>query len=126
MGKTSKKVLARLRRKRRVRKKIFGTPERPRLSVFRSSKHIYAQIIDDVHGRTLVAASSLSPQIKEKVLSAKKEGGKTAVAKVVGELIGQRAIEAGIKKVVFDRGGYKYHGRVKALADGARAAGLEF
>ncbi|OAG27226.1 50S ribosomal protein L18 [Thermodesulfatator autotrophicus] len=126
MGRTSKKVLARLRRKRRVRKKIFGTPERPRLSVFRSCKHIYAQIIDDVHGKTLVAASSLTPAIREKVLEAKKEGGKTAVAKVVGEFLGQRAVEAGIKKVVFDRGGYKYHGRVKALADGARAGGLEF
>ncbi|AEH45341.1 ribosomal protein L18 [Thermodesulfatator indicus DSM 15286] len=126
MGRTSKKVLARLRRKRRVRKKIFGTPERPRLSVFRSCKHIYAQIIDDVHGKTLVAASSLTPQIREKVLEAKKEGGKTAAAKVVGEFLGQRALEAGIKKVVFDRSGYKYHGRVKALADGARAAGLEF
>ncbi len=126
MGRTSKKVLARLRRKRRVRKKIFGTPERPRLSVFRSCKHIYAQIIDDISGRTLVAASSLTPQIRERLAELKKEGGKTAVAKAVGELIGQRALEAGIKKVVFDRGGYKYHGRVKALAEGARAAGLEF
>ena len=126
MGRTSKKVLARLRRKRRVRKKIFGTPERPRLSVFRSCKHIYAQIIDDVSGRTLVAASSLTPQIRERLSEIKKEGGKTAVAKAVGELLGQRALEAGIKKVVFDRGGYKYHGRVKALAEGARGAGLEF
>ncbi len=126
MGRTSRKVLARLRRKRRVRKKIFGTPERPRLSVFRSCKHIYAQIIDDVSGRTLVAASSLTPQIREKLAELKKDGGKTAVAKAVGELIGKRALEAGITKVVFDRGGYKYHGRVKALAEGARAAGLEF
>ncbi len=126
MGRTSKKVLARLRRKRRVRKKVFGTPERPRLSVFRSCKHIYAQIIDDVSGRTLVAASSLTPQIRERLPEIKKEGGKTAVAKAVGELLGQRALEAGIKKVVFDRGGYKYHGRVKALAEGARGAGLEF
>ncbi len=126
MGRTSKKVLARLRRKRRVRKKIFGTPERPRLSVFRSCKHIYAQIIDDISGRTLVAASSLTPQIRERLAELKKEGGKTAVAKAVGELIAQKAVAAGIKKVVFDRGGYKYHGRVKALADGARAAGLEF
>ncbi len=126
MGRTSKKVLARLRRKRRVRKKIFGTSERPRLSVFRSCKHIYAQIIDDVQGRTLVAASSLTPEIRQRLAELKKEGGKTAVARAVGELIGKRAIEAGIKKVCFDRGGYKYHGRVKALADGARAAGLEF
>ncbi|NPB09725.1 MAG: 50S ribosomal protein L18 [Thermodesulfobacteria bacterium] len=126
MGKTSKKLLRRLRRKRRVRKKIFGTPERPRLSVFRSCKHIYAQIIDDTTGRTLVAASSLTPEIREKAVELKKEGGKTAVAKAVGELLGQRAVSAGIKKVAFDRGGYKYHGRVKALADAARAAGLEF
>ncbi|NPA49737.1 MAG: 50S ribosomal protein L18 [Thermodesulfobacteria bacterium] len=126
MGRTSKKVLARFRRKRRVRKKIFGTPERPRLSVFRSCKHIYVQIIDDVSGRTLVAVSSLTPQIKEKLAELKQEGGKTAVAKAVGELVGQKAIATGIKKVVFDRGGYKYHGRVKALADGARSAGLEF
>ncbi len=126
MGRTSKKVLARLRRKRRVRKKIFGTSERPRLSVFRSCKHIYAQIIDDVQGRTLVAASSLTPEIRERLAELKEEGGKMAVARAVGELIGKRAIEAGIKKVCFDRGGYKYHGRVKALADGARAAGLEF
>ncbi len=126
MGKTSKKLLRRLRRKRRVRKKIFGTPERPRLSVFRSCKHIYAQIIDDTTGRTLVAASSLTPEIREKLAELKKEGGKTAVAKAVGELLGQRAVSAGIKKVAFDRGGYKYHGRVKALADGARSAGLDF
>ncbi len=126
MGKTSKKLLRRLRRKRRVRKKIFGTPERPRLSVFRSCKHIYAQIIDDTTGRTLVAASSLTPEIRQKWSDLKKEGGKTAVAKAVGELLGQRAVSAGIKKVAFDRGGYKYHGRVKALADGARSAGLEF
>ena len=126
MGRTSKKLSARLRRKRRVRKKIFGTSERPRLSVFRSSKHIYAQIIDDTRGHTLVAASSLTPEIRERLAELKKEGGKIAVAKAVGELLGKRAIEAGIKKVCFDRGGFKYHGRVKALADGARAAGLEF
>ncbi len=126
MGRTSKKLLARLRRKRRVRKKIFGTSERPRLSVFRSAKHIYAQIIDDTRGHTLVAASSLTPEIRERLAELKKEGGKVAVAKAVGELLGKRAVEAGIKKVCFDRGGFKYHGRVKALADGARAAGLEF
>ncbi len=126
MGRTSKKLLARLRRKRRVRKKIFGTSERPRLSVFRSAKHIYAQIIDDTRGHTLVAASSLTPEIRERLAELKKEGGKVAVAKAVGELLGKRAVAAGIKKVCFDRGGFKYHGRVKALADGARAAGLEF
>ena len=121
-----KKWERRLRRKKRVRKKVFGTPERPRLSVYRSLKHIYAQIIDDTRGHTLVAASSLSPEIRERWEELKKEGGKTAVARAVGELIGKRALEAGIKKVVFDRGGFKYHGRVKALAEGARAAGLEF
>jgi len=121
-----KKLERRLRRKKRVRKKVFGTPERPRLSVYRSLKHIYAQIIDDTRGHTLVAASSLSPEIRERWEELKKEGGKTAVARAVGELIGKRAVEAGIKKVVFDRGGFKYHGRVKALAEGARAAGLEF
>ena len=126
MGKTSKRLLRRLRRKRRIRKKVLGTPERPRLSVFRSCKHIYAQIIDDIAGRTLVAVSSLTPEIRARAAELKKEGGKTAVAKAVGELIGKRAVEAGIKKITFDRGGYKYHGRVKALADGARAAGLEF
>ncbi|HFC98058.1 MAG TPA: 50S ribosomal protein L18 [Thermosulfurimonas dismutans] len=121
-----KKLERRLRRKKRVRKKVFGTPERPRLSVYRSVKHIYAQIIDDTRGHTLVAASSLSPEIRERWEELKKEGGKTAVARAVGELIGRRALEAGIRKVVFDRGGFKYHGRVKALAEGARSAGLEF
>ena len=129
MGKLEKrkrKVEARLKRKRRVRKKIFGTPDRPRLSVYKSCKHIYAQIIDDTIGHTLVAASSLSSEIREKFEELKKEGGKTAVAKAVGELIAKKALEKGIKKVCFDRGGFKYHGRVKFLAEGARSAGLEF
>ncbi|HIE33226.1 MAG TPA: 50S ribosomal protein L18 [Thermodesulfobacteriaceae bacterium] len=121
-----RKVERRIRRKKRVRKKIFGTPERPRLSVYRSLKHIYAQIIDDTRGHTLVSASSLSPEIRERWEELKKEGGKTAIARAVGELLGKRAVEAGIKKVAFDRGGFKYHGRVKALAEGARSAGLEF
>ncbi|MBX6422024.1 50S ribosomal protein L18 [Thermosulfurimonas sp. F29] len=121
-----KKLERRLRRKKRVRKKVFGTPERPRLSVYRSLKHIYAQIIDDTRGHTLVAASSLSPEIRERWEELKKEGGKTAVARAVGELLGRKAVEAGIRKVVFDRGGFKYHGRVRALAEGARSAGLEF
>ncbi len=121
-----RKVEARLRRKKRVRKKIFGTPERPRLSVYKSCKHIYAQIIDDTIGHTLVAASSLSPEIRERVEELKKEGGKTAVARAVGELLAKRALEKGIKKVCFDRGGFKYHGRIKALADAAREVGLEF
>ncbi|ACM23185.1 MULTISPECIES: 50S ribosomal protein L18 [Thermotoga] len=112
----------RIRRHRRVRKKVFGTPERPRLCVFRSNKHIYAQIIDDTIGHTLVSASTLDPELREKL----QKTWNIEAAKEVGLLIGKRAIEKGIKKVVFDRGGYKYHGRVKALADGAREAGLEF
>ncbi len=110
----------RLRIHRRIRRKIRGTPERPRLSVFRSLKHIYAQIIDDTRGHTLVAASS-----RDRVLGLK-YGGNVAAAKLVGRLIAERALAKGIRKVVFDRGGYKYHGRVKALAEAAREAGLEF
>ena len=113
---------ARKRRHKRVRKKVFGTPERPRLNVFRSLKHIYAQIIDDTVGHTLVAASTLDPELRGK-LNGKT---KTEKAREVGLLIAKRALAKGIKKVVFDRGGYKYHGRVKALAEGAREGGLEF
>jgi len=112
----------RVRKHVRVRKKIAGTAEKPRLSVFRSSRHIYAQIIDDVSGTTLVAASTLDEAIKGKL---EYTGNKNA-AHEVGKLVGAKAIEKGIKKVVFDRGGYLYHGRVKELADGAREAGLEF
>ena len=112
----------RVKRHERVRKNVFGTPEMPRLCVFRSSKNIYAQVIDDVNGRTLAAASSLDKEIKEQATY----GGNKAAAKLVGELIGKRAKEAGIETVTFDRGGYLYHGRVKELADGARAAGLDF
>ena len=112
----------RLVRHARVRRKVAGTAERPRLAVFRSLGHIYAQIIDDAHGETLVAGSSLDGEIK-----AEKNGkSKTDVAKLVGSIVGKRASEAGITAVVFDRGGYKYHGRVKALADGAREGGLVF
>uniref|UniRef100_A0A7V5XGU0 Large ribosomal subunit protein uL18 n=1 Tax=Thermodesulfobacterium geofontis TaxID=1295609 RepID=A0A7V5XGU0_9BACT len=126
LEKGKRKEEARLRRKKRVRKKIFGTPERPRLCVYKSCKHIYAQIIDDTIGNTLVAASSLSPEIREKLEELKKKGGKTEVAKAVGELIAKKALEKGITKVCFDRGGFRYHGRIKALADAARALGLEF
>ncbi|PLV60214.1 50S ribosomal protein L18 [Thermotoga sp. KOL6] len=122
MIKKESKNVRRLRRHRRVRKKVFGTPERPRLCVFRSNKHIYAQIIDDTVGHTLVSASTLDPELREKL----QKTWNVEAAKEVGLLIGKRALEKGIKKVVFDRGGYKYHGRVKALADGAREAGLEF
>jgi len=112
----------RLRKHVRVRKKISGTAERPRLNVFRSSKHIYAQIIDDVKGATLVSASSDDKELKEKITN----GGNKDAAKLVGEAIAKRAVAAGIEKVVFDRGGYIYTGRIKELADGAREAGLKF
>ncbi len=113
---------ARLRRHRRVRKRVFGTPERPRLNVFRSLNHIYAQVIDDVSGHTVVSASTLDPEIREALVGKTK----TEKAKEVGKLVAKRALEQGIKQVVFDRGGYKFHGRVKALADAAREAGLDF
>lgn len=112
----------RLQRHARLRKAMAGTPARPRLSVFRSLKHIYAQIVDDSKGATLAAASTRDPELRDQV-----KGKKKADAGVlVGQLIARRALEKGIKQVVFDRGGYKYHGRVKALADAARKAGLEF
>ncbi len=110
----------RLRIHRRIRRKVRGTEERPRLAVFRSLKHIYAQVIDDRKGRTLVAASSAEKN------AGVASGGNVAGAREVGKLIAQRALEKGIKKVVFDRGGYLYHGRVKALAEAARETGLEF
>ena len=114
------KQVARLRRHRRVRKHVRGTPERPRLAVFRSNKHITAQVIDDVAGRTLAAASTV-----EKDLRTGATGNKTAAA-TIGRLVAERAKAAGVTKVVFDRGGNLYHGRVAAVADAAREAGLEF
>lgn len=113
---------ARQRRHLRMRKGLQGTPERPRLCVFRSSIHIYAQLIDDRAGRTLAAASTLDPEIRERAASAKKADA----GKMVGQLIARRAQERGVRRVVFDRGGYVYHGRVQALAEGAREGGLEF
>ena len=112
-------VTGRARRKRRIRKKVFGTGERPRLSVFRSAKHIYAQVIDDTSGKTLVSTSTTAKGLTI-------DGDKTAEAKAIGIAIAKAAIERGIEKVVFDRNGYIYHGRVKALADGAREGGLNF
>nr|HID12366.1 50S ribosomal protein L18 [Anaerolineae bacterium] len=114
--------VARLRRHRRVRKRVVGTPERPRLSVFRSLRHIYAQVIDDSRGYTLVSASTIDPEVEAQLQGLTK----TEQARIVGKVLAERALSRGIKKVVFDRGGYKYHGRVKALADAAREAGLEF
>jgi len=114
-----------LHRKRvhaRVRTEVSGTPERPRLCVYRSIGHIYVQVIDDRSGKTLVSASSVDAETKKNL----KGGGNVAAAKVIGKTVAERAKSAGISKVVFDRGGYKYHGRVKALADAAREAGLKF
>ncbi len=122
MLKAKSRQINRKKRHRRVRTKVFGSPERPRLNVFRSSKHIYAQVIDDQSGETLVAASSLDPQLRSEL----DRGGNREAARKVGTLLASRAVEKGIKNVVFDRGGYLYHGRVKELADGAREAGLNF
>jgi large subunit ribosomal protein L18 len=105
-----------------MRKKIVGTMDRPRLCVHRSSRHIRAQVVDDLTGKTIVAASSLDKQVKSSI----KGGGNIAASKVVGKVIAERAIGKGVSKVVFDRGGYQYHGRVQALADAAREAGLKF
>ncbi|AHM55506.1 50S ribosomal protein L18 [Peptoclostridium acidaminophilum DSM 3953] len=122
MFKKASKNEARLKRHKRVRAKVAGTPERPRLSVFRSLNNIYVQIIDDVAGNTLVSASSLDKEIKD---SAESTGNKAA-AKLVGQLAAKKALEKGISEVVFDRGGYIYHGRVQEVAEGAREGGLKF
>ena len=127
-----KKIRSRVHK--RIRQKLRGTAERPRLAVFRSVAHIYAQVIDDAQGRTLVAASSVAKDAKparaakgaKSSKTTKTGGGNVAAAKAIGKLLAERAKEKGIAKVVFDRGGYPYHGRVKALAEAARAAGLEF
>jgi large subunit ribosomal protein L18 len=124
MGKTNPSYVARKRRQARVRKNLSGVSERPRLNVFRSLNHIYAQVIDDSKGMTLVSASSLDASIRAAEIASGK--GKTERASLVGKLVAERALEAGINQVVFDRGGYKYHGRVKALADASREAGLKF
>jgi large subunit ribosomal protein L18 len=117
MSKTNPASLARRRRQQRVRKQLAGTTARPRLNVFRSLNNIYVQVIDDSQGVTVTSASSLDIKVK---------GNKTEQAEAVGKLLAERALDAGIKEVVFDRGGYKYHGRVKALAEASREAGLKF
>ena len=122
MLKKADKNAKRLQRHKRVRRKVFGTPQRPRLCVFRSSNNIYAQIIDDTNRVTLVAASSLEEAVK----SAVNHTGNKDAAKKVGELVAKKAVEKGITEVVFDIGGYIYHGRIKELAEGAREAGLKF
>ena len=122
MLKKADKIAKRLQRHKRVRRKVFGTPQRPRLCVFRSSNNIYAQIIDDTNRVTLVAASSLDEAVKGAV----NHTGNKEAAKMVGEMVAKKAVEKGITEVVFDRGGYIYHGRIKELAEGAREAGLKF
>lgn len=122
LRKRSLSTARRIKRKLSVRKKVSGSPERPRISVFRSAKHIYAQAIDDTTGKTLAAASTLDKELKDAAKGVQK---KDAAAKV-GELIGRRLKEKGIEAAVFDRNGYRYHGRVAAVADGARQAGLKF
>jgi large subunit ribosomal protein L18 len=118
--KTKVKAARRQRRKHHIRHKVFGTPERPRLTIFRSLSHIYAQVIDDVAGRTLASASTTETETR------KNATGNRAAAEAMGALVAERAKKAGVGKVVFDRNGFIYHGRVKALADAARKAGLEF
>jgi len=113
---------ARIRRHRRVRAKISGTAERPRLNIYRSLDNIYAQVIDDVAGHTLASASTIDRELRGQV----EDKNKTEAAKMVGELVAKRAQDVGVTEVVFDRGGFRYHGRVKALADAAREAGLKF
>lgn len=124
MNSAKRRVVERGRRAARVRKSISGTAERPRLCVRRSINHIYAQIIDDVSGKTLASAGSVGKEFTGK--AGKEKLNKTDVSKMVGEILAEKAIGAGVKAVVFDRKGYLYHGRVKALAEGARGKGLEF
>ena len=121
MGNSKKKVALRIRRRKSIRKNLRGTTDRPRISVFRSARHIYAQLIDDTTGQTLCSASTLCDEVRGQGLANKKEA-----AQAVGKLLAERASAANVKSVVFDRGGYLYHGRVAALADGARDGGLEF
>ena len=121
MARTDTKVVGRTRRKMHIRKSVSGTEARPRLCVFRSGKHIYAQVIDDDAGHTLVSASTLCEELKDASGKSNKDG-----ARAVGKLLGERALAANVTSVVFDRNGYKYHGRVAALADAAREAGLQF
>jgi len=122
MARVTRKVSTRLRRKKRVRKRVTGTSERPRLTVFRSAKHLYAQVIDDVNGHTIVSASTLSPDLKAAVSGL----SKIEAAKQVGTLVAQRAKDAKVNEVVFDRNGYLYTGRIAAIADAAREVGLKF
>jgi len=122
MGAMDTKKAMRLKRKKRIRTKIAGTPDRPRLTIFRSAKHIYAQLIDDTRGQTLISASTVEKQVRD----GQKPESKVQAAQEIGKLVAKRAMDNGIQAVVFDRNGYKYHGRVKALSDSAREIGLDF
>lgn len=122
MNKNQAKLAGLKRRKRRVRSKVFGTAERPRLSVHRTNAHIYAQVIDDCDAKVICAVSTLTAEIKSQV----KVGSNKEAAELVGKLVAERALSAGVKEATFDRGGHIYHGRIKALAEGAREAGLKF
>ena len=123
MHRVQKKRFQRARSHQRLRRKVRGTTERPRLAVYKSLRYVYAQVIDDATGRTLAQASSQEPSLREKLA---KSGSNRAAAKAVGELVAERAKEQGVQKVVFDRGGYIYHGKVRELAEAARSKGLEF
>ncbi|SRR6056297_3304607 len=123
MSKKTKRILGRERRKKQIRKKIYGTPEKPRLSIFRSLNHIYAQLIDDLNNKSILTVSDLSKEVRAEQ---EEKTTKTDVSKLVGKVVGKKALENDITTVVFDRGGYRYHGRVKALAESAREAGLKF
>lgn len=122
-SKKNEKVYARLRKKKQIRKKVFGTPERPRLVVYKSLKHIYAQLVDDVNQKTITGMSSLSKDLHDEIAKAK---NKVAVAELIGNSIAKKALDLKLDKVVFDRNGYIYHGRVKAVAEGARKSGVKF
>jgi large subunit ribosomal protein L18 len=122
MARPTSRQLARKKRHQRLRVRLQGTVERPRLNVFRSLRHVYVQLIDDAAGHTMLSVSTLDPEVSEKL----GDLNKTDQAKLVGAVLAERALRKGVKQVVFDRGGYKYHGRVKALAEAARAGGLEF
>ncbi|MBN2279254.1 MAG: 50S ribosomal protein L18 [Candidatus Marinimicrobia bacterium] len=123
MSKKTQKILGRERRKKQIRKKIYGTPEKPRLAVFRSLNHIYAQLIDDLNQKSLLTVSDLSKEVRAEL---KEKATKTETSSVVGKVAAAKILEKDINTVVFDRGGYKYHGRIKALAEAAREAGLKF
>ncbi|MBF0233224.1 MAG: 50S ribosomal protein L18 [Desulfamplus sp.] len=122
MANTSEKYISRIKRKKRIRKKMTGTEERPRMSIFKSAGHIYAQVINDIQGNTIVSASTLDKEFTD----TGKKGGNKEAAITIGKIVAKRALDKGVTKVVFDRNGFLYHGRVKALSDGAREVGLQF